>query len=59
VVVGDVITQDDKLTKFGYSASVGLTFPAGRGEMYLEARYHYMISDPATEYVPILIGYRF
>jgi hypothetical protein len=58
-VVGDVITQDDKLTKFGYSASVGMTIPAGHGEMYIEARYHYMISDPATEYIPILIGYRF
>ena len=58
-VVGDVITQDDKLTKFGYSASAGLTFPAGHGEMYLEARYHYMVSSPATEYIPILLGYRF
>jgi hypothetical protein len=57
--VGDVVTKDDSLTKFGYSASVGVTFPAGPGEMYLEARWHYMISDPATEYIPILIGYRF
>lgn len=57
--VGDVITHDDKLTKFGYSAAVGMTIPAGHGEMYIEARYHYMISDPSTEYIPILIGYRF
>ena len=49
----------DKLTKFGWSTALGMTFAVGNGQMYLEARYHYMISDPATEYIPILIGYRF
>jgi hypothetical protein len=49
----------DTLTKFGYNAALGVTFPVGSGEMYLEARYHYMINDPATEFVPILLGYRF
>jgi hypothetical protein len=58
-VVGDVITQDDSLTKVGYSATVGMTIPAGHGQMYFEARYHYMISERATQYFPILFGYRF
>jgi hypothetical protein len=26
--------------------------PAGHGQMYLEARYHYMISERATQYFP-------
>jgi hypothetical protein len=36
-----------------------MTIPAGHGQMYLEARYHYMISERATQYFPILFGYRF
>jgi hypothetical protein len=59
LVPGDVVTANDTVTKFGYNASVGMTFPVGAGEMYLEARYHYMITDPATEFLPFLIGYRF
>jgi hypothetical protein len=58
-VTGSQTVAHDTLTKFGYNASLGITFPVGNGSMYLEARYHYMISDPATEFVPILIGYRF
>jgi opacity protein-like surface antigen len=50
---------DDSLTKFGYNASLGMTFAVGTGQMYVEARYHYMISSPSTQYIPILIGYRF
>jgi hypothetical protein len=56
---GSQTVAHDTLTKFGYNASIGMTFPVGNGEMYLEARYHYMITDPATEYIPVLLGYRF
>jgi opacity protein-like surface antigen len=58
-VPGDVVAANDTLTKFGYNASVGMRFPVGSGQMFLEARYHYMISDPSTEIIPVLIGYRF
>ena len=58
-VAGQAVVNSDSLTKFGYSGAAGITFAVGNGQMYLEARYHYMISDPATEYIPILIGYRF
>jgi hypothetical protein len=57
--VGDVITADDKLTKIGYNAALGLTFPKkSGGEVFLEARFHRMESEEPTEYLPIQIGYR-
>ena len=58
-VPGDVIAADDTLTKFGYNVSAGITFPVGDGDMYVEARYHWMDTSPTTEFLPILIGYRF
>jgi hypothetical protein len=58
--VGTVQQGSDSLTKFGYSVAGGVTFPVGNGEMYLEARYHWMdVSNPSTQMLPILIGYRF
>jgi len=56
---GSQTVAHDTLTKFGYNASLGLTFPVGNGEMYLEGRYHYVVGDPAVEFIPILLGYRF
>jgi hypothetical protein len=56
---GSQTVAHDTLTKFGYNASLGVTFPVGNGEMYLEARYHYIVSTQLDEYLPILIGYRF
>ncbi len=58
-VPGQVIQADDLLTKFGYSASAGVNFGVGHGQLYLEARYHWMDTEKWTEYFPILIGYRF
>jgi len=59
-VSGQVVVADDRLTKFGYNAGLGLTFELASGsQFYLEVQYHYMISDPATEYMPILVGWRF
>jgi hypothetical protein len=56
---GQVITESDRLTKIGYNAVLGITFPMqSGGTLYLEAAYHWMDSDPATEYMPILLGYR-
>lgn len=59
VVGANQVVAHDTLTKFGYNAALGVSFPVGSGDMYLEARYHYVIGDPATEFVPILLGYRF
>ena len=59
VVGANQTVAHDTLTKFGYNAALGVTFPVGSGDLYLEARYHYVLGDPAVEFVPILIGYRF
>jgi hypothetical protein len=59
-VQGQAIVGSNSLTKFGYSVAGGVTFPVGNGEMYVEARYHWMdASDPSTQMLPILLGYRF
>jgi len=56
--VGDVVTDSDTVTKFGYNAALGITLPVGEGDLYFEARYHYMDTPTATEFLPITIGYR-
>lgn len=53
------VTQDDKLTKIGYNAVLGVTFPVGGGDMFVEAQYNYMLTEKGTTYVPIVLGYRF
>lgn len=58
-VPGDLVVANKTLTKFGYSASAGVNFAVGPGQLYVEARYHWMDSEKTTEYFPILIGYRF
>lgn len=58
-VAGSAVVANDTLTKFGYSASAGVNFAVGPGQLYVEARYHWMDSEKTTEYFPILLGYRF
>jgi opacity protein-like surface antigen len=57
--VGEEVTDSDTVTKFGYNAALGITFPVGEGELYLEARYHRMDTPTATEFLPFIIGYKF
>jgi len=56
---GDQTIVSDTLTKWGWSAALGMTFAVGNGQMYLEARYHWQMTSPTTQYFPILLGYRF
>jgi len=56
---GSQTIVSDTLTKWGWSTALGMTFAVGNGQLYLEARYHWMMSSPSTQYMPILIGYRF
>jgi hypothetical protein len=59
-VTGDAVAGSDSLTKLEYSVTAGVTFPVGNGDMYVEARYHWMdTSYPSTQMLPILLGYRF
>ncbi len=59
VVTGTQTLASDSLIKWGWSVAGGATFAVGNGQMYVEARYHWMMSSPSTQYFPILIGYRF
>ena len=56
---GSQTLASDSLIKWGWSVAGGMTFAVGSGQLYLEARYHWMMSSPSTQYMPILIGYRF
>jgi len=57
---GNLIHEDDRLTKIGWQAIAAITFPLPSGsQMYLEASYHEMDSSPKkTTYLPILLGWR-
>jgi hypothetical protein len=58
--VGTQTVASNSLIKWGWSVAAGATFAVGQGQLYVEARYHWMMSSPATtQYLPILIGYRF
>ena len=56
---GDQTIVSDSLIKWGWSVAAGATFAVGNGQLYLEARYHWMMTSPTTQILPILIGYRF
>jgi len=56
---GSQTIASDSLIKWGWSVAGGATFAVGNGQLYLEARYHWMMSNSSTQYFPILIGYRF
>lgn len=54
-----VSTESDRLTTLGYDAGAALIFRLRSGrQFYIEARYHRMNSDPATEYLPLSVGGR-
>jgi hypothetical protein len=57
---GQAVVKSNSLTKMDYTVGAGVTFNVASGQLYLEARYHWMYgTDPSTQMCPILIGYRF
>ena len=49
----------DELTQVGFDVTAAIRFPLPSGsEIYLEARYERMESDPAMEFVPVTAGFR-
>ena len=57
--VTTVASESETLTKVGYDLGLALTFPLHSGrQIYIESRYHWMTTDPSTQYLPISIGYR-
>lgn len=56
---GNVITDSRSATKFGYNIGAAITFELDSGSIiYLEAKYHWVDTELATKYMPIVIGYR-
>jgi hypothetical protein len=53
------VETHDQLTQTGFDVTAAVRFPLPSGsELYLEARYQRMDTDPATEFVPIVAGFR-
>jgi opacity protein-like surface antigen len=59
LVQGDVILSNKTLTKFGYYATAGLSFPLTNSDIYIEAQYHWVNVENYYETFPIVLGWRF
>ena len=60
VTSGDIVTASKSDTKFGVNVGLGIEWPVGDDSAwYIEARYHWVDSTKATEFIPIQIGFRF
>jgi len=59
LVQGDVILADKTLTKFGWYATAGVSFPLTNSDIYIEAQYHWVNVEQYFETLPIVIGWRF
>ena len=56
---GDSFDDSDRLTKMGYNVGAGLTIAVqSSGQIYLEVQYRRMQGDEGTEFVPMVLGYR-
>lgn len=56
---GTIVTDRISTTKFGYNLAVGLTFQVGMGSnIYVQAQYDRVETDVSTDYVPLVVGYR-
>jgi opacity protein-like surface antigen len=60
VISGNSVIGDESSTNFGYNVGAGVTFEVGLGsQVYIEAKYHrYERDNESTDYIPIVIGYR-
>jgi len=56
----NIIEGSESSTNFGYNVGIGVNFEMGSGsQLFLEAKYHRIETDrEATEYIPVVIGYR-
>ena len=59
LVQGDVILANKTLTKFGYYATAGVSFPLSNSDIYIEAQYHWVDVENYFQTLPIVIGWRF
>jgi len=58
LVQGEINLADKSLTKFGYYASIGVTFPLQSSEIFVEAQYHWVNIESYFKTYPIVIGWR-
>jgi opacity protein-like surface antigen len=59
VVPGTVVTASESTTRLGWNVGAALTFKVGLGsQLFIEAKYHRVETETPTEYIPLVIGYR-
>ena len=59
IVPGDVIVARESTTQFGFNIGLGVTFDVGIDkQIFLEARFHRINTQSATEFIPITVGFR-
>jgi hypothetical protein len=59
LVQGDIILANKTLTKFGYYATAGVSFPLQNSDIYIEAQYHWVDVENYFQTLPIVVGWRF
>lgn len=57
---GTIVRGSESTTKFGWNVGIGINWEMGSGsQLFLEAKYVSIDTDrQATEYIPVVIGYR-
>jgi opacity protein-like surface antigen len=56
---GTVVAASQSTTEWSWNAGIGMTFEMASGsQIYVEARYKAIQTDPVTEFIPIVVGFR-
>ena len=58
LVPGDIILANKTLTKFGYYATAGISFPLKSSDIYVELQYHRVDVEEYFDTLPITVGWR-
>lgn len=60
LVQGDVIVANKSNTKLGWNIGLGFEMASGGyGTWFIESRYHSIVGERTTEFIPIQVGLRF
>ena len=59
MIPGDLIVASESTTKFGWNVGAGLVIGLQSGsQLFFKVKYHSISTKQTTEYMPIIIGYR-
>jgi hypothetical protein len=59
VGTGSIVRGSESSTEVGWNAGLGYDFDAGDGKVFIEAKYHYIMTDSEDfYYLPVMIGFR-